>query len=73
MWEQTKAILDYMIGQGWFLKVFLIVFFVLLFNYLVYRLLNRLHKKLQGTENPWDDAIIDALRKPMRILIWYGQ
>ncbi len=71
MWEQTKAMLDYVIGQGWFLKVFLIVFLVLLFNYMVYRLLNRLHKKLQGTENPWDDALIDALRKPVRIMIWF--
>ncbi len=71
MWERTRAILDYMIGQGWFLKVFLIVFLVLFFNYLVYRLLNRLHKKLQGTENPWDDAVIDALRKPIRFLIWF--
>lgn len=71
MWEKTKAMLDYMIGQGWFVKVFLIVFLVLLFNYLVYRLLNRLHKKLQATQNPWDDAIIDALRTPIRFLIWF--
>jgi MscS family membrane protein len=56
--------------MAWIAQVFVVVFFVLLFNFIVRRLLGRLHQKLRQTRNPWDDALIDALRKPLAYAVW---
>jgi MscS family membrane protein len=55
---------------GWIVQVFLVVFAVLLFNFVVTRILSRLHGKLSTTNNPWDDSLVDALRRPLVVLIW---
>lgn len=55
---------------GLITQVFLVVFGVMLANFILGRLLNRLHRYLKKTPIKWDDAFIDALRKPVRILVW---
>lgn len=55
---------------GWITQVFVVVFGVLLANFIVSRVLNRLHEHLKKTTFKWDDALIDALRKPLRLLVW---
>jgi MscS family membrane protein len=58
-------------GQwGWAIQVFVVVFGVLLLNYLLRRLLDRFHKSLKKTETPWDDALIDAARRPLAWSVW---
>ncbi len=54
----------------WIAEVFLVVFLVLLFNFIQRRLLGRLHDRLKLTRNPWDDALVQALQRPLSILIW---
>ena len=54
----------------WILQVFVIVFAVLLFNFGIRIFLRKLAKKVEQSENPWDDAFINAVGKPLRILIW---
>ncbi len=68
--EAIKKYLNYMIGDDIVRQVFIIVFTVLIFNFIFYRILNKLHKKLQLTQNPWDDAFIDAIKLPVRYLVW---
>lgn len=51
-------------------KVFLLVFTVLLFNFLVRMAFERLAVQLQKTENEWDDALLDAARKPLAWGVW---
>lgn len=51
-------------------QVFIVVFLTLLLNYIAKKVLNHLHGRLEKTQTPWDDALIDALRKPLAILIW---
>jgi len=34
------------------------------------RVLARLRRKLETTQNPWDDAVVDALARPLSLLIW---
>jgi len=51
-------------------KVFLLVFTVLLFNFLVRKAFERLAVQLQKTENEWDDALLDAARKPLAWGVW---
>ncbi len=55
---------------GWVTQVFVVVFGVLLANYILGRLLTRLHNHLKKTAIKWDDALIEALRKPVRMLVW---
>ena len=68
--EAIKKYLNYMIGDDIVRQVFIIVFTVLIFNFIFYKIINKLHKKLQLTQNPWDDAFIDAIKLPMRYLVW---
>jgi len=55
---------------GWATQVFIVVFAVLLANFIISRVLNRLHRELLKTENPRDDAFVEALRRPLKFLIW---
>lgn len=55
---------------GLVVQVFAVVFSVLLFNFFVKILLNRLQRRLSRTENPWDDALVDAARPAVSLLIW---
>jgi MscS family membrane protein len=55
---------------AWAGQVFAIVLAVLLVNYLLHRLLDRLHGRLTRTKNPWDDALVEALRRPLRFFVW---
>ncbi len=55
---------------GWVIQVFLVVFGALLLNYLLRRMLDRLHQRLNRTRTPWDDALIDAARRPLAWVVW---
>ena len=56
--------------KPWILHVFLVVFAVLLINFAFRIFLKKLSTKAEGTENPWDDAFINAAQKPFRLLVW---
>lgn len=51
-------------------KIFLLVLGVLLFNFVVRQLFARLAVQLAKTENEWDDALLDAARKPLAWGVW---
>lgn len=55
---------------GLILQVFAVVFSVLLLSFVVRLVLNRLHRRLSRTANPWDDALVDAARPAVSLLIW---
>lgn len=55
---------------GWVIQVFIVVFAALCFNLVVKVVLARLYRRLKATENPWDDALVDAMGKPLSLLIW---
>jgi MscS family membrane protein len=55
---------------GWVIQVFVVVFAALLLNYLLRRMLDRLHQQLSRTRTPWDDALIDAARRPLAWVVW---
>jgi MscS family membrane protein len=54
----------------WIVQVFVVVFITVCVNFLVKALLNKAQKKLLETENPWDDAVIMAARKPLALFVW---
>ena len=51
-------------------KVFLLVLAVLLFNFLVRKVFARLAGQFKKTENRWDDALLQAARKPITWGVW---
>lgn len=69
--EDIVSSLGYFKDEGlWVIQIFIIVFAVMLLNYFQRKILQRLHKKFETTNNPWDDAVIGALRKPLTFLVW---
>jgi len=60
------------LGSTWGLsiQVFLVVLLTLLIDFVAKRVLDQLYKKLELTETPWDDSLVDAMRRPASVLIW---
>lgn len=65
--------MDFGFLQGenvWITQVFLVVFLALLADFIQRRILTHIARRLEKTTNPWDDAILVALRRPLSFLIW---
>ena len=63
------------IGQipgGWGLasQVFTIVLIALLVDFIQRMVIRKMINKAANTKNTWDDAMLDALRAPLSLLIW---
>ncbi len=52
------------------LQVFIVIFLTAILNFIIQRIAVRLYKKTKNTANWWDDALIAALRRPIRLIIW---
>ena len=59
-----------LVGQGWIIEVFTIVLITLILSFVINQVLSRLIRKTERSESPWDDALLSALRRPLRLLIW---
>lgn len=63
--------LEFLGGEKvWITQVFVVVFSALLLDFIQRKILKRLLVKLEGTSNPWDDAVVRSLRRPLSLLIW---
>lgn len=56
--------------DGWITEVFIVVFATLLINFIQTQMLKRIAVKVKRTRNPWDDALVSSLAKPLSALIW---
>ncbi len=56
--------------ESWAFQVFVVVFATLLAAYIQRRVLLRLHERLKRTKTPWDEAVVNALRRPIGLLVW---
>ena len=61
---------NYFSSNSWVAQVFFVVFLTLLISFLQKRVLGKLLAKLQETRIYWDDALVDAARRPLTFLIW---
>ena len=55
---------------GWITQVFLVVFVTLVFDFLQKRMMVRIGKKVAQTRNLWDDAVLEAIKLPLTVLVW---
>ena len=51
-------------------QLFIIVLAVVIINFIAVKFLAKLEKQLEKTKNPWDDALISAIAKPLNWFIW---
>lgn len=54
----------------WIIYIFAIIFFALLIDFIQKRVLVRVQARLKKTSLSWDDALVNALRRPLSLLIW---
>ena len=65
-----EEIKKYYMEWGWVFNVFFIILITLVLNYIVSRLHRKLHPQLERTEKIWDDALVEALYLPIKVLLW---
>ena len=69
--KQWLLQLDFLRGDGlWISEVFLIILIAVVINFIQKRILKKLHARLEMTENPWDEALIESLAKPVSAFVW---
>ncbi len=56
--------------EAWMVQAFVIILFFLVVNFIQKRILNKLHASLLLTSNTWDDAVVEALKRPLTVLLW---
>ena len=54
----------------WLGEVFVLVLILLALNLILGRLVAHLTKKFEKTHNLWDDALLEASRRPALLMIW---
>lgn len=71
---EFKDLLEWIgrIPGGWGLagQVFTVVFIALLLDFVQRMVIRHLIRKTRKTNNTWDDAMLEALRAPLSLLIW---
>lgn len=63
-------VMAFMKIDSWIVQVFIVVFGTLLLNYLVNKILAAYYARYLISKSPWEKALIDAMRKPLSLLIW---
>lgn len=54
----------------WYTQIFVVVFLTMVIGFIQKRIMNRLYLRFSKTDLIWDDALIDAVRRPIILLIW---
>ena len=55
---------------AWVSQVFIVVLGSLLLDFMQKHIINKLHSKLEQTNNLWDDLFIVSAKKPLTYIIW---
>lgn len=66
---QIKTLFSNLNMDAWVYEVFGVVVVVLIAALMVRRVINKLDAKARKTENPWDDALVNALHRRVRYII----
>ena len=67
--EKVKSIFVNNVIEAWVYEVFVVVLAVLILAYISRRVMLKLARKAELTHNPWDDALLHAIRRPLRYII----
>jgi MscS family membrane protein len=67
--EKIKGIFVNSIIETWMYEVFAVVLAVLIAAFIARSILVKLADKAEASHNPWDDALVNAVRRPLRYTI----
>ena len=67
-WEEITQLVTQ--KNSYVIQAFLVIFASLVLDLIQRKVLKRLHLKAEKTKNEWDDAILDAVKKPISLTIW---
>jgi MscS family membrane protein len=71
MKEILRTITQYIsFVDAWMVQAFVIILFFAIANFVQKRILNKLHVSLLQTDNTWDDALVEALKRPLSVFLW---
>lgn len=71
MKELIQTVSNYLdFVEPWMIQSFIIILFFTIANFVQKRVLNKLYKSLLMTKNTWDDAVVEALKRPLSLLLW---
>ena len=56
--------------HAWIVYAFLVIFISLVVNFFQKHVLKKLHQQFESTNNPWDDALVQAARGPITWAVW---
>ncbi len=65
-----QDLLEFFTREFWIVRMFLVVLAALTLDLTQKHLLERIYRRLKKNSTYWDDALIGALRAPVRALIW---
>ena len=68
--DWLDSAIKYLHIEPWIVHVFIVIFLTLLCSYLVKRFLKKIYTRFRKSHVHWDDAVIDAVRPPLSLLIW---
>lgn len=68
--EVINTLGDWIGNDNWMILSFAILLLSLLFDFIQRQILARIERRAKETENLWDDAFINALIRPISLLIW---
>ncbi len=68
MLEDVKNVISFI--DAWMIQIFVIVLFFTVVNFIQKRLLKKIHGRLLTSKRTWDDAVVEALKRPLTILLW---
>ena len=66
-----QKVIDFLTQKdAYIIQAFIVIFVALVIDFVQRKALKKLYDRLVKTKNKWDDALIDSLSKPLRIIIW---
>lgn len=65
-----ETLRQYAGDEAWVYQVFVVVLVVVILNTVLRMVINRLHRRFEKTRTVWDDALLYAIGRPLRLLVW---
>jgi MscS family membrane protein len=65
-----ESLLSWINNNNWIVHIFGIVLATVLTNFVLRRTLKRVQEKAESSTNLWDDAVIEAGRRPLLLFVW---
>ena len=68
--EPTVEISDLFLHRGWLIPVVIIIGLTLLLHFIISRFYKRAYPRIEKTHLTWDSALLRALIRPLKVLVW---